>query len=205
MRSHTTILKLITLATILCGGARCFAADAPVLVTTNTLARPANWAVSLSRPGVPNLYQVTPNLFRGAQPTAQGMAELKALGVKTVFNLRGFHSDDEEARGTGLKLNRARMEPWHAEEEDVVEFLKVAANTNNLPLFVHCQRGADRTGMVCAMYRVVVCGWTKADAISEMKDGGFGFNPTWQNIIHFIEHADVDEISRRAGIKSAVR
>ena len=48
------------------------------------------------------------------------------------------------------------MKPWHAEDEDVVAFLKIASNTNNLPVFVHCQRGADRTGMMCAMYRIVL-------------------------------------------------
>jgi protein tyrosine/serine phosphatase len=122
------------------------------------------------------------------------------MGIKTILNLRSFHSDTKLASNGDLKLARLHMKPWHAEDEDVVAFLKIVSDTNNLPVFVHCQRGADRTGMVCAMYRVVVCGWTKDDAIREMKDGGFHFNPGWQNLVNYIEHTDIDALKKRAGI-----
>lgn len=89
------------------------------------------------------------------------------------------------------------MAPWHLDEDEVVEFLKVAANSNNFPVFVHCQRGADRTGAMCAMYRIVVCGWTKAEAIAEMKDGGFDYSPVWHSLITSIEKADIPKIRRR--------
>jgi protein tyrosine phosphatase (PTP) superfamily phosphohydrolase (DUF442 family) len=164
---------------------------------TNTPVRPANWAQQIEVAGVKNCYRVTPNLYRGAQPTAEGMARLKAMGIKTVVNLRAFHSDQDQVAGTGLKSVRFETKPWHAEEEDVVGFLQVAANTNNLPVFVHCQRGADRTGMMCAMYRIVVCNWTKADAIDEMKNGGFDFNPAWHDLVSFIEQADIADLKRR--------
>ena len=140
---------------------------------TNTTTRPPTWAIKLAQTSIPNLYQVTTNLYRGAQPTAKGMAELQAMGIKTIVNLRHFHSDREELLGTDLKQGWLHMNPWHAEDADVIGFLKLAANTNNLPLFVHCQRGADRTGMVCAMYRIALCGWTKQEAIQEMEAGGF--------------------------------
>ena len=113
--------------------------------STNLTARPATWAVKLNRPDLSNLYQVTTNLYRGAQPSAKGMAELKAMGIKTVVNLRRFHSDKDELSGTDLKPGRLHMEPWHAEDEDVIRFLIMATDTNNLPVYVHCQRGADRT------------------------------------------------------------
>jgi Protein tyrosine/serine phosphatase len=82
----------------------------------------------------------------------------------------------------------------------VVGFLKVVADTNNLPALVHCQRGADRTGLMCAMYRITVCGWTKEQALAEMKDGGFGFSPTWKNLVTFVEKANIEDIKRRAGL-----
>lgn len=177
------------------------AADFCPAAETNTLpVRPANWAVKLERPGLPNCYQVTTNLYRGAQPTARGMAELKAMGVRMVIDLRTFHSDKRRLTGIDLKQGRLHMEPWHAEDEDVVRFLKLVTNTNNLPAFVHCERGADRTGLVCAMYRVVVCGWTKQEAIREMKEGGFGFNPLWRNIVNYIRRADIDRIRREVGL-----
>jgi protein tyrosine/serine phosphatase len=169
--------------------------------STNELkTRPANWAEPLNRPGLSNFYEVTTNLYRGAQPSAQGMKELKSMGVKTVLNLRSFHSDRGLVSSGDLKLARLHMKPWHAEDEDVVAFLKIANNTNNLPLFVHCQHGADRTGMICAMYRVVICNWKKEDAIKEMKEGGFHFYPGWRNLVNYINKADVEALKKRAGI-----
>ena len=177
-----------------------FLAMVVVLQAQETTNRPANWARPLALPGITNCYQVTTNLYRGAQPTAEGMARLKALGVKTVINLRALHSDKDEVAGTGLKSVRFETKPWHAEEEDVVGFLQAVTDTNNLPVFVHCQRGADRTGMMCAMYRIVVCDWTKQEAIAEMKDGGFAFSPVWKNLVRYIEKADIADIKRRVGL-----
>ena len=51
-----------------------------------------------------------------------------------------------------------------------------------------------------AMYRIVVCGWTKQAAIAEMKDGGFGFSPVWHDLVAFVEKANVDKIKREAGL-----
>jgi protein tyrosine phosphatase (PTP) superfamily phosphohydrolase (DUF442 family) len=185
---------MVVVAVLYVGAALGFAGE------TNAIVRPKNWAKPLEMPGISNFFQVTTNLYRGAQPTAEGVKQLKLLGIRTVINLRAFHSDKDKVAGTGLKSVRFETKPWHAEEEDVIGFLKVVTDTNNLPVFVHCQRGADRTGMMCAMYRIVVCGWTKPEAIDEMKNGGFDFNPVWHDIVSFIEKADVADIKRRAGL-----
>jgi protein tyrosine/serine phosphatase len=198
-------IVLIACAGFLAATTFCFASETNAhfaLVASATTNRPASWARPLILPGVTNFYEVTTNLYRGAQPTVAGMKELKAMGIKTVINLRSFHSDKDEVVDTGLKSIRFEVKPWHAEEEDVVGFLKAVTDTNNLPVFVHCQRGADRTGMMCAMYRIVVCGWTKPEAIEEMKQGGYRFSPVWKNLVAFIEKADIADIKRRAGISA---
>jgi tyrosine-protein phosphatase SIW14 len=174
MRLAFSIAVALTVA-----GFPALAADASNQIPTN----PPPWAVKLDRPGLPNCYQLTAHFYRGAQPSAQGMAELKKLGVRSVVNLRTFHSDKDQLAGTDLKAERLKMEPGQANDDDMVRFLKIVADTNNLPIFVHCQRGADRTGTMCALYRIVFCGWTKAEAIQEMQRGGFGFNPAWQNLV----------------------
>ncbi|MDD5139666.1 MAG: tyrosine-protein phosphatase [Verrucomicrobiales bacterium] len=192
---------LIAATAVLAGTSLGFAGEtnsAPLVSATTN--RPASWAQPLVLPGVTNFYRVTTNMYRGAQPTAEGMAQLKAMGIKTVINLRSFHSDKDEVAGTGLKSIRFEVKPWHAEEEDVVGFLKAVTDTNNLPVFVHCQRGADRTGMMCAMYRIVVCGWAKPEAVEEMRQGGYHFSPAWKNLVAFIEKADIAEIKQRAGL-----
>ena len=176
---------------------------APVAVGTNT--PPAitsnNWAVAMTRPGLPNLHKVSATLYRGAQPTANGFAELKKMGIKTVVCLRKLHSDKELLGSNGLAYVAIPMNTWHAEREDVVAFLKVVSDTNRTPVFVHCQHGSDRTGTMCAFYRMAVCGWSKTDALKEMTEGGFGFHGVWQNLLQFINKVDLAKVKDQAGLK----
>ena len=195
MQQRAIIITAAMLFTVLLASPRdIFAAD------TNQLGQPPEWAVKVSKPGLPNLHQVTTNLYRGAQPTSRGMAQLKAMGIKTVINLRAFHSDKDELSGSDLKPSRLHMKAWHGEDEDVIRFLRIVSNTNNLPAFVHCQHGADRTGMVCAMYRITVCGWTKQEAINEMTQGDFGFHGMWKNLVTYLKKVDVEAIKQQVGI-----
>ncbi|MBN2212120.1 MAG: hypothetical protein JW709_12050, partial [Sedimentisphaerales bacterium] len=64
------------------------------------LDRPATWATPIDVPGAPNLYKVSDVLYRSAQPSLEGLEQLKKLGIKTVVNLRSFHSDSDELGDT---------------------------------------------------------------------------------------------------------
>lgn len=168
--------------------------------------RPATWAHRLELPGVPNLHKVSNDLYRGAQPSAEGMEQLEKLGIKTVVNLRSLHSDRDEIADTGLGYEHIRMKTWNPETEDVVRFLKIITDSNRTPVFVHCYRGADRTGMMCAIYRITVQGWSKAEATEEMTKGGFGFYSGWEDLIDYVLKLDIDEIRESASLneRSAV-
>jgi protein tyrosine phosphatase (PTP) superfamily phosphohydrolase (DUF442 family) len=170
------------------------------LNTTTDVSWPTTWAHRLELPGVPNLHKVSDDLYRGAQPSAEGMEQLKELGIKTVVNLRSFHSDRDEIANTGLAYEHISTNTWDPETKDVVRFVKIVTDSNSTPVFVHCQRGADRTGMMCAIYRIAVQGWSKAEAIEEMTKGGFGFYSGWQDLIDYVLELDVDEIKRSAGL-----
>ena len=78
-----------------------------------------------------------------------------------------------------------------------MEFLKVATDPKRQPVFVHCQHGADRTGTMCAIYRLVEQGWSKDEAIREITDGGYGFHSVWQNLIKYLRNLDVKAIKAR--------
>jgi protein tyrosine/serine phosphatase len=169
----------------------------PLLAAAAALAaapRPAEWAQPLAREGVPNLYQVTPNLYRSAQPTAAGMKSLEALGVRSVVNLRAFHSDRGELAGTALLNEELSVKTWHLEDEDVVRVLRLLKDTARGPYLVHCQHGADRTGTMIAMYRMVVQGWPREKAVDELVNGGYGFHPVWRNILAYLAKVDVEAI-----------
>ena len=185
-----------------------YAYEAGILFTNkqvDTKARDAAekpWAHRLKLSGLPNLHKVSDELYRGAQPSANGIRKLKKLGVKTVVNLRSFHSDRGEIGDTGLAYEHIYMKTWHPEDKEVVRFLQIVTDKARTPVFVHCKRGADRTGTMCAIYRVAVQGWSKDEAIEEMTKGGFGFYSGWQNLVNYIRKLDIDEIKRRTGLKA---
>lgn len=149
---------------------------------------------------MPNLFKVSDTLYRSAQPAAEGMQNLKALGIETIINLRSFHSDRDEIGDTGLGYEHIYMKAWHPEDKELVRFLQLTTNPRRAPLLVHCQKGADRTGLMCAMYRVAVQNWSKDEALREMQEGGFGFSPAWANIVAYLKELDVEAIQRRAGL-----
>jgi protein tyrosine phosphatase (PTP) superfamily phosphohydrolase (DUF442 family) len=163
--------------------------------------RPSAWARPLSLPGVPNLHKVSDTLYRSAQPTGAGMRNLKKLGIETIVNLRSFHSDRDEISNTGLAYEHIYMKAWHPEEEDVIRFLQIVTNPKRTPVLVHCQHGADRTGLMVAIYRIVVQGWSREDAAREMTEGGFGFHEVWINLIPWLDALDIDRIKKQVGLQ----
>ena len=172
--------------------------------------RPLNWAQPVGKTqlhqGLPNLFQVSPVLYRSAQPTAEGLNLLNqnlavSYGlpkeIKTVVNLRNNEGDGALVVPTGVRYEQIPFDTWQVKEADVVRFLKIVRNPNNQPVLLHCKHGADRTGMMTAIYRIVEQGWRKQDAIAEMTQGGFGYHPIWSNLIRYIEHMDVVDIQRK--------
>ena len=168
-----------------------------ILITSVALAeRPAKWAQPVHGTTVKNLNRVTPQLYRSAQPDAAGMRGLEKLGVKTVIDLRDLNDDAKEARGTGLRLQRVKMDAWHIEDGDIVRVLASLRRRENGPFLVHCHHGSDRTGIVCAMYRLVEQRWRREDAIRELTDGGYGFHGMWTNIPRYLRQVDIEKIRR---------
>lgn len=158
--------------------------------------RPDGWAQELSIPGVENLHRVSPNLYRSEQIEPQGAKSLEQLGIKTVVSLRSFHSDREKLRGTSLRYERISFETWNPESDEFRRFLKIATDPGKTPVLVHCWHGSDRTGAMCAAYRVVVQGWSKKEAIREMREGGYGHHKIWKNLQRWIWDLDVEMIRR---------
>ncbi len=182
----------------------CVACGAPP-ANTSSPSRNPKWAQPTERPGLSNLHVIESGLYRGAQPDADGFAELKRMGVRTIINLRSMRTDDKEIREAGLAPDAfvhvaIPTVAWDVNEEEVVSFLKVAVNPDNRPLFFHCQAGSDRTGTMAAAYRVVVQGWSVEDAIEEMTEGGYGYHAVWVNLIKFVRGMDSEAIRRKAGI-----
>lgn len=160
------------------------------------MSRPERWAQPIDLPGVPNLHKVSELLYRSAQPTQEGMKNLKRLGIRTVINLRLFHSDSDELVDSDLMHDEHSMAAWYMNDEDSYWFLDVVDSLEGAPFLVHCLHGADRTGCMIAMYRMVLQFWTKEEAIKELVMGGFGFHGLWVNIPVYLRDVDVIKIRK---------
>lgn len=157
-----------------------------------TDSRPAHWAQPVVATGLPNLHLVAPGLYRSAQPDDEAPQAIAQLGIRTVLSLRAGRAD-RELQDTGrLALLRLPLRTWAVDERDVLAALRVMTDAHRQPLLVHCKHGADRTGLVIAAYRVVVQGWSKTEALAEMKRGGFGFHPLWRNLERRLLALDVN-------------
>jgi protein tyrosine/serine phosphatase len=152
--------RLFTLLSILCFGVA-FSPAAP-----------------LSLSGVSNFYKVDSQVYRGAQPTVEGFANLAKLGVKTIIDLRdlGEHSQaGEEAivRAQGMQyLSIPLKKMGTPSPETIFRILGLLNDSSSGPVFVHCKRGADRTGAVIACYRISHDSWSNVQALSEAHNDG---------------------------------
>jgi len=149
--------------------------------------------------GLPNFAGISETIYRGAQPTKEGFIELKKMGVKTIINLRANHSDRELIKGLGFQYVEIPFNAGDTDEKNVIKFLKVVTEPNNGIMFVHCQHGSDRTGMMIAVYRMFVQGWNADEAMEELPS--FGFHEIYHSIRQYLKNFDVQ--SMRQKVKSA--
>lgn len=135
-------------------------------------------AERLQRPGVPRLGKVTNHLYRGGQPDTLGFAALKTLSVDLVVNLRDEPNEiaSERALVEARGMRYASI-PWRGKQnprpQQVAEFLDLLRANADKTVFVHCERGAERTGVMVAAYRISAENWTPDQALAEMDAFGF--------------------------------
>ena len=188
------LLALALTAPMLANDALAQDAPAPLNEAASANTRPVQWAEPIAMEGVANLHRISPMLYRSEQPTALGMKNLEKLGIRTVINLRAFNDDDDEVKGTSLRTEHIKILTWRIDDRHVIEVMRMLRQTENAPFLIHCQHGADRTGVMSAMYRVLEQGWTPEDALEELIDGGYGYHSMWKNIVRYVRSVDVAKL-----------
>lgn len=131
---------------------------------------------------LPNFHQVNARLYRGGQPRKGGIQKLASLGVNTIINLR---DDDERAEAEGREAQAAGLRYFNIpvgrlgrpEDAEIERTLALIKASENGVVFIHCAHGADRTGVVIAVYRISHDGWTSEQAKKEANRYGMKF---WQ-------------------------
>jgi protein tyrosine/serine phosphatase len=131
---------------------------------------------------LPNFHKVNDRVYRGGQPKSGGWELLKQLGIKTIVNLRDddvrAKQEEADARMAGLQYFNFPFERWgRPQDKEIERALSIIKDTAHQPVFVHCKDGADRTGVLIAIYRITHDGWTSQEAKAEAKR--YGLKP-WQ-------------------------
>jgi tyrosine-protein phosphatase SIW14 len=153
---------------------------AAIFGLTASLTLASAWAHS-QNDNLPNFQKVDDHVYRGAQPTDSGFRDLAQLGIKTIVDLRdiGEHSQANEEKivtGLGMRYVSIPMHGLSTPKGDKVAAVQALFNdTTSGPVFVHCKRGADRTGMVVAVYRISHDQWDNKKALTEAKSYGMSF------------------------------
>lgn len=139
--------------------------------------------------GIGNFAQIEPFLYRGAQPDAAGIRELKDRGVKTIISLRPREPVREEIASAGMNLVEIPIradilgsEPPN--EVEIRQFFETVLDPAMQPVFFHCAYGKDRTGTMAALWRIERDGWTPEEAIEEMH--AFGYHDYFDDLIDFV-------------------
>jgi protein tyrosine/serine phosphatase len=125
---------------------------------------------------IKNFGKVNDNYFRGSQPSQRHLVALKAMGVKTIIDLRKDFVPEERqwAKELGLSYFNLPLRPHKpATKEQTEYFLRLLNDPTNGPVYVHCRGGRHRTGAMTAVYRITKDGWTAQEAFEEMKKYGF--------------------------------
>ena len=146
-------------------------------------------AQALSGIHIDNFGQINTNYFRGAQPDGRDYSDLAVLGVKTVIDLTRDGRENERGlvEAAGMKFYRIPMTTSdRPSDQAVAEFLKLVTNPANLPVYVHCQGGRHRTGVMTAVYRMTQDGWTADQAYAEMKQYKFEGFPGHPELKRFV-------------------
>jgi tyrosine-protein phosphatase SIW14 len=130
--------------------------------------------------GIHNFYKVDEHVYRGAQPSDEGFKYLAKIGVKTVVDLRGVsegrRNEESVVTAAGMKyINIPMTGLTPPSEAEITRILGMLEDSATGPVFVHCQRGADRTGAVIASYRIEHDGWDNARALKEAMANGMSF------------------------------
>lgn len=125
------------------------------------------------------IVEVAPGVYRG--PAPEGPADyrrLRAMGVQTVLDIRKFRKRQiaRERRYVNAYGMRHRSVPvgFHPRRGGSVErALRVLNNRSLHPIYIHCEQGRDRVGLVIGLYRVRIEGESLRSAYAEMKCFGF--------------------------------
>lgn len=151
------------------------APPSPPTQQTETQQSPTDTpSVVIGKELIPDFAEVSPTLYRGAQPRKHGFEALAKMGVQIVVDLRGDRDGErKEVTSLGMQYVPMHWECSFPKDRTFADFLTLIRKNPGKKIFVHCRVGDDRTGMMIAAYRMADEGWSPKQAMKEMTEYGF--------------------------------
>ena len=145
-------------------------------------------AVASHSQDLPIFYQVDEGFYRGGQPSDEGLRQLQRMGIKTVIGLRQPSKAMAEERRLveqlGMRwVNIPMWFWWRPSDRQIRQFLAIATDQAHRPVFIHCQQGWNRSGIMTAIYRIAYQGWEPRRAYAEARQ--FGLAP-WNLLSRYV-------------------
>ena len=144
---------------------------------------------------VPNFQRVSSGIWRGSAPSHAALNALAHDGVKTIVDLRmdgtGVDNEMTTAHKLGINYYHYSLGFKKPSADKVHDILAVMTDPVNQPVFIHCRQGADRTGMLCGIYRRVWEGWSFKRTYQEMRQ--HHFKPFLLTMRRQVKNANLDQ------------
>jgi protein tyrosine phosphatase (PTP) superfamily phosphohydrolase (DUF442 family) len=119
-----------------------------------------------------NQHQIADGVWRSNQPGPGRIAKLADQGIKTIINLRGPRDDGgwqleaEACKKAGITLFDFTARSRAAPSKSMLHDAKSLFAEINKPVLMHCKSGADRAGLMSALYLLIVENQTAHIAMS---------------------------------------
>jgi protein tyrosine phosphatase (PTP) superfamily phosphohydrolase (DUF442 family) len=118
----------------------------------------------------PNLHRISRRAWRSAQPVPYQITGLARRGLRSVVSLRGGQSfgslplEIEACERAGISFDTFVMRSRAIPTVDEIRQMKALFDRLEYPVLFHCKSGADRAGMMAALYLVLHEGRPVAEA-----------------------------------------
>lgn len=121
-----------------------------------------------------NLAEIAPGVWRSNQPSPRRIAKYKAMGFKTILNLRGakeqssYYFERNACEAEGIELISARLKARSMVGRRKLLHLLDIFETIEKPFIMHCKSGADRAGIASALYLMHIEGVHVSEAKKQL-------------------------------------
>lgn len=106
-----------------------------------------------------NAHEIAPGrMWRSAQPNPRDIAEFARRGVRTIINLRGdkpsgfYFLEEEACREHGVDFVTFRTFSRDPPSKEMLCGARALFERIRYPALMHCKSGADRVGLMAALY-----------------------------------------------------